>query len=42
MDAALQALESVPPMPASELPEVTQTHGFYSVQNPNWPPTFWA
>src|SRR5665213_1361470 len=36
MDASLQALESVPPMPASRLP--VETHGFYSVQNPQWPP----
>jgi hypothetical protein len=35
-EAALAALESAPPMPASELPE--ETHGFYSVQHPEWVP----
>jgi len=33
---ALKALETVPPLPASEVPE--ETHGFYSAQNPDWPP----
>jgi Bacterial Ig domain len=32
----LRALESTPPLPASALPK--DVHGFYSVQNPKWPP----
>jgi hypothetical protein len=36
MAALLQQLETVVPMLASELPE--ETHGFYSAQNPDWPP----
>jgi hypothetical protein len=34
----LQALEMTTPMPASELPDLSETHGFYSAQNPDWPP----
>ena len=32
----LQALEQTAPLPASQLPE--EARGFYSVQNPDWPP----
>lgn len=35
-EAELMALKATPSMPASQLPE--ETHGFYSVQNPDWPP----
>src|ERR1035438_6690237 len=35
-EAELVALEATPSMPASQLPE--ETHGFYSVQSPDWPP----
>jgi hypothetical protein len=38
MSAALQTLEMTTPMPASALPDLSETHGFYSVQNPDWPP----
>jgi Bacterial Ig domain/Bacterial TSP3 repeat len=37
-DVELQALEATTPIPASQLPDVSETHGFYSAQNPDWPP----
>jgi hypothetical protein len=36
MDVMLQALEQTTPTPALQLP--ADTHGFYSAQNPDWPP----
>ena len=35
-ETELMVLETTTPMPASQLPE--DTHGFYSAQNPDWPP----
>ncbi len=35
-EVELKALELLPTMPASQLPR--ETHGFYSVQHPDWPP----
>jgi len=37
-EVELQALEMTTPMPPSELPDESETHGFYSAQNPDWPP----
>ena len=36
-DVELQALEATT-TPYSQLPDVSETHGFYSAQNPDWPP----
>jgi hypothetical protein len=37
-DAELQALERTTPIPASQLPGASGIQGFYSAQNPSWPP----
>ncbi len=37
-DVELQALEATTPTPYSQLPDISETHGFYSAQNPDWPP----
>jgi hypothetical protein len=37
-EVELHALEMTPTIPASEVPDVSETHGFYSAQNPDWPP----
>jgi fibronectin type III domain protein/alpha/beta hydrolase family protein DUF900 len=37
-EVELKALEMTTPMPASELPDSSEWHGFYSVQNLDWPP----
>jgi hypothetical protein len=38
-EVELQALEATTPMPASQLPDMTETHGFYSAKNPDWAPS---
>jgi hypothetical protein len=37
-EVEIKALEMTTPMPASELPDSSEWHGFYSVQNLDWPP----
>lgn len=37
-EVELRALEMMPTIPAAALPPVGDWHGFYSVQNPGWPP----
>jgi hypothetical protein len=37
-EVELQALEMTTPIPAHQLTNLWEAHGFYSAQNPDWPP----